>query len=302
MSRITSDILGMMGQRALADSRRAMNTAIERLATGKRINRASDDPAGLVAATNLSAQAKRAEREIHGLELSNRRLDATEGGLGVVSDLLVSLQSVVVEAANTGGRDKSEREALQIEAGSIIEALNHLSMSTSYNGEQILMGYHAGALGARTVVDSVTIDQTPKPDAPEDPFDPAYLEKLAEWAQHHGKTKVESHTIALADLAEGKALNLIDGDLKVAQEVVKAAVDQVSRSRAELGAKSNSNSSRIRALFAEFENTMAAKSAIEDTDFAREASELVRSQILGEASIRSILIGRQQAASVLRLL
>lgn len=273
MSRITNDILGMMGRRALAESQRAMHTALERLATGKRINRASDDPAGMAAVQNLSVQAKRAEREIASLERTHLRLDATEGGLGVVSDLLVSLQSVVVQAANTGATSKGEREALQVEADSIIAAINHVSTSTTFDGEQILRVYHAGGLGTTTVFGTAD-----------------------------GGDASETHSVSLADLAEGKSLNLLDGDLETAQKAVQAAVDGVARSRGALGTQSNSNRSRIRALFAEFENTMAARSAIEDTDFAREASELVRTQILGEASIRTILIGRQQAAGVLGLL
>ncbi len=302
MSRITSDILGMMGQRALADSRRAMSTAMERLSTGKRINRASDDPSGMAAATNLSAQAIRAEREIAGLELSNKRLDATEGGLGVMSDLLAELQGVVVSAANTGGMDKAEREALQIQASGIIDAINYASNTTIYNNELILEGYGAEQLG-RTGWSAPEDAGSARPEQWADESDEDYAHRVNEWEnQRPAAATFTGDHVTLADLGEGMVLNLVDGDMEVAQKVVQAAADQVSRSRADMGAKSNSNRSRINALSAEFENTMAAKSAIEDTDFAKETSEYVRTQILGEASIRAILIGQQQRMGALALL
>jgi flagellin len=304
VSRIATDILGLMGQRTLEQSRRAMNTALERLSTGKRINRASDDPAGMVAATNLSVQAKRAQGEISSLELTDKRLDATDGGLGAVGDLLCSLQSVVVEAANTGAKDNGEREALQVQAASIIQALDHVSVATVYDGDQILQGYHASALGVTGTDKLLAAAEAEKQEMVSRSDDPSLLETLRRQAEERpGQSRLSDlKTVSIADLADGKALNLIDGDLGAAQKVIKAAVDGVARSRAELGAQSNSNRSRINALFAEFENTMAAKSAIEDTDFAHETSELVRNQILGETSIRAILIGRQQAAGVVKLL
>lgn len=301
VSRITSDILGMMGQRSLDASHRAMNTALERLATGKRINRASDDPSGMVAAGNLSVQAKRAQREIASLERTNKRIDATEGGLGVVSDLLVELQGLVVSAADPDTKDKAEREALQVQAGSIIEAINYVSTATIYDGEQVLRASNSASLGNVKWNEWLDVPQTPKPEKEDGESPQAFSERLSAWHLSQIPRGVQ-HTLSLADLGEGKSLNLLNGDLETAQKVVKSAIDGVAAHRAMLGADSNSNSSRIRALSAEFENTMAAKSTIEDADFAHEMSALVRSQILEQASIKSILIGRQQATAALGLL
>jgi flagellin len=273
VSSILTNMFDLMGQRALDQSRRAMNTALERLATGKRINRASDDPAGMVAAGNLSMQAIRAQREMKALEGDNRTLDATEGGLSVVSDLLAELDGLVVSAASTGGLSPKEREALQVQASGILQAIDYVSTSTTYDGKQVITAYASSRIGSghRAVINPAT-----------------------------GSEDTVAYT--LADLAQGGALNLVDGDLEAAQKAVRAAVDGVGRDRAQLGATWRSNAARINALAAEFENTMAAKSAIEDTDYAREVSEYVRGQLLGEASIKAILIGRQQQQSILALL
>ena len=108
----------------------------------------------------------------------------------------------------------------------------------------------------------------------------------------------------LADLASGKALNVIDNtDLSDAQKVVEEAIRQVSSARGRLGAfQKNTVGATIRNLGVAFENTAAAESQIRDADFASETAALTRGQILASASTNVLALANQQPQSALQLL
>jgi flagellin len=108
---------------------------------------------------------------------------------------------------------------------------------------------------------------------------------------------------SLAALRSGGKLNLLHGDLEKAQDVVKAANQWASSSRASLGAFVGGLESERRALQVELENILGAKSQIEDTDYAAETSNLVRNQILQQTAIRTREIATNlQKETVLTLL
>ena len=130
------------------------NQTLERLATGKQINRASDDPSGLVALQgSLKPQAARLEKSIAGLERQNLYLNARDGALSVVADLTIQLDSLVTSAANTGGLSDEELDALQIEANSIVQTIDELSRTSTFQDQQILSGFSAAELGLAGAVD-----------------------------------------------------------------------------------------------------------------------------------------------------
>ena len=174
-------------------SQEALDTALERLATGSRINRASDNPAGAVAVQKFDAQLITIEKQISSAERANITLAARDGGMSVVSDLLVDLKAVVVLAGNSDVMSDAELEALQIEADSIVSAIDFLSNTSTYNGVQILSGYASRSLGGVS----------------------------KEVLQTDDTTLTERYSIA--DIAGG-ALNLSDGDLELALESVDGAI------------------------------------------------------------------------------
>jgi len=107
----------------------------------------------------------------------------------------------------------------------------------------------------------------------------------------------------LQDLASGKALNVVNGDLEEAQKVVSEAISQVSQLRGRLGAfQKNTLNPTIRNLGVAVENSEAAKSVIRDADFATETASLTRSQILSQAASNSLTLANQQPQQVLALL
>ena len=105
-----------------------MNRTMERLVTGKRINRTSDDPSGAIAVSAFKQDQRKLTADIAGKEREMKRLGAYEGAGSVVSEMLTDLQAMVTGAANAGGLSKEEREAMAMEAGSIIKTIDYLAM------------------------------------------------------------------------------------------------------------------------------------------------------------------------------
>jgi flagellin len=129
------------------ESRRALNASLERLASGKRINRAADDPAGLMAVTAMDAQRRSITEKIKSFEATAYTYGAKDGALGVVGDLVAELDGLVVAAANRGGMSEGELSALQIEADSILGAIDDLAFTSRFKNELLLSGFDSGRLG-----------------------------------------------------------------------------------------------------------------------------------------------------------
>lgn len=254
----------LRNEHALGRASHAIHTSLERLATGKRINRASDDPAGMIASEDLRASERSIQRRIADLNQEDAFLGAREGAQSVLSDMLIELKGLVVSAANRDGLSDSERQGLQDQASSIIQTIDGLSNTTTFKHEQILQGFHSTLLGARPSTIS---------------------------AANH---RTDDSALTLADLQRGGRLNLLDGDLETAQQVVELAAGQVNSSRAAMGARAQSIQHEIGALQTELENTSAARSQIEDADFAKETAELVRNQVLQDAAVFSASLLHEQ--------
>ena len=103
MTQINTNVPSMLAQRILRSQSRGMVSALERLSTGLRINRGADDPAGLIASENLRAEKVGISTAIDNAERASNILGTAEGGLNEVSALLVELQGLVGQSANSGG-------------------------------------------------------------------------------------------------------------------------------------------------------------------------------------------------------
>jgi len=118
-----------------------LNTALERLATGKQVNRASDDPSGMISINAHEAEIYSLNKEFDAITQQESYLGAKEGGLSVLSDLIIDLESLIVEAANTGGLSQSEIDAKAQEAQSIINGIDSIARTTMFKGESVLQEY-----------------------------------------------------------------------------------------------------------------------------------------------------------------
>jgi flagellin len=140
MTRINTNVASLLGQRVLNANNTALNTSLERLSTGLRINRGKDDPAGLIASQNLRAEIAGLDQAIKNAERADQVVNIAEGGLGEISALLNEVQALVTETANTGGLSSEEREANQLQIDSILQTIDRLASATSFQGLRLLNG------------------------------------------------------------------------------------------------------------------------------------------------------------------
>lgn len=151
MSRINTNVTSLIAQRALQSNQQNLNTSLKRLSTGLRINTGADDPAGLIASEALRAEQTGITSAITNANLATNVVGTAEGGLNEVSSLLNQLGGLVNQSANTGALSQDQINANQLQVDSILNTINRISNSTSFQGRQLLDGslaYTVSSAGA----------------------------------------------------------------------------------------------------------------------------------------------------------
>ncbi|MBI9016604.1 MAG: flagellin [Phycisphaerae bacterium] len=160
MSRINTNVSALISTRILNDNNASMNKSLEKLSTGLRINRGSDDPAGLIASENIRKQIAGTETGIKNANRAINVVGTAEGGLSEISDMLIEVQSLLGEAANSGGMSQDEIDANQQQVDSILNSIDRIANSTEFEGMKLLNGNKAYTASATTANAARVSDQT----------------------------------------------------------------------------------------------------------------------------------------------
>ncbi|MCB9838266.1 MAG: hypothetical protein H6813_02915 [Phycisphaeraceae bacterium] len=282
---VRTNIPNLRAQHALGRAQGIVAQAAERLATGKRINRAADDPSGLIAADNLASERQELNGRISSSERQLHLLGAREGALSVIEDLFHELNGLALEAANGDALGEEEKRGLQIQAEAIYNTIDHLVQTASFNGKRIL---------AESTL--VTTGSTARVEAGLD------ISKLGvvtrETQTDSGET--QTTTYSLKDLFG--ALNFVDGDVEKAAESIGSALDTITGLRAGNGVKIQQIERDVRVWGNRLNEVTDAESKIRDADFARETTELIRGQLLEQAAIEMLKVSAEIPKAALALL
>ncbi|MBL8747025.1 MAG: flagellin [Phycisphaerae bacterium] len=241
----------------------AASRIMNSLATGFRINRAADDPAGLISSLNLSSSLQRLDAESRSLSRTDLTLSAADGAMTEVSDLLNDAEGLAVASASTGGASPEEREAMQLEFDSIMQSVDRLASSSGFNGRRLFDGRMTLGVGE----DSITL------------------------------SKLSTHDLGLS------GASLAGGDPQATIDAIRAARAHMTAARAEVGAfQKDAIAPRVRAMAIASENTASAVSIIRDTDYAAAFSAYARQGALISASGASLNATNASANGVLKIL
>lgn len=156
MTTINTNIASLTAINILQKNNADLNVRLERLASGLKINSGKDDPAGLVASENLRSQMAGIQQVIDNSSRATNVIGTAEGALNEVSALLVELQSLVVESANTGALSDEEIQANQRQVDSILDSINRISNATAFSGSKLLNGsfeYTTSGVNASNLAD-----------------------------------------------------------------------------------------------------------------------------------------------------
>jgi len=140
MSRINTNVPSQIARRNLSENNKGLNTTLERLSTGLRINRGKDDPAGLIASENLRAEKSALTAAIANAERADQFSNIAEGGLSEISSLLTELRGLVTASASTSSTSAEEKSANQLQIDSILQTIDRLSEATNFQGIKLLNG------------------------------------------------------------------------------------------------------------------------------------------------------------------
>ncbi len=140
MARINSNIPSLIARTNLGRANQDLEVRLQRLATGLKINRGADNPAGLIVSERLRSEVSGLNQAVDNSQRASSVIATAEGALAEISDLLNSVRGLVVEAANTGAISAEERAANQLQIDSAIDTITRISNSASFGGLKLLNG------------------------------------------------------------------------------------------------------------------------------------------------------------------
>ena len=291
MAVVNTNVNASVAQNALIKNERSMNTAMERLSTGQRINAASDDAAGLAIASRMTSQVRGLEVGIRNANDAISMISVADGAMTEVSNMLQRMRELALQSAN-GTTTSADRSYMNSEYQNLITEIERISQNTQWNGRAILQGdangasdstvkYQVGANGGQTIgVNFGDISQSGG----------AAFQAFEISAAGAGSF-ITAGTTSSAMTTASAALTKID-----------SAITAVSTQRATFGASMNQLTYAVDNLASVKVNAEASRSQIQDTDYATETSELARTQIIQQAGTAMLAQANQAAVTVLALL
>jgi flagellin len=140
MARINSNVSAVTAQRHLNTAYRSLDSTLQKLSSGLRINRGADDPAGLIVSERLRSEISGVSQAIRNTQRASNVIATAEGALNEVAALLNSIQALTIEAANTGAFSLDEIKANQLQVDSAIESITRISNATTFAGRALIDG------------------------------------------------------------------------------------------------------------------------------------------------------------------
>ena len=274
MSVINTNLSAIKASNASTMASKALGTAMERLSTGKRINSAKDDAAGLAIATSMTSQVRGMNQSIRNANDGIALAQTAEGALGEVTNMLQRVRELATQAASGTYQDATDRVYMQTEVDELTAQIDSVVTNSKFNGVVLFDGSTA----------AVTV-QT-------------------------GANAADTVDLALSDLttlaASGGAAGSYDVSTAAAANALLTTLDTeldtISSARSGLGAGQNRLETVVNTLTSNVTNLSDARSRIEDTDYSAETTALAKAQILSQASTAMIAQANQSQQNVLSLL
>ena len=277
MSVINTNVKSLVAQNALTVNGRAMSKTMEQLSTGKRINTAADDAAGLAISNKMTSQIRGLNQAVRNANDSISMIQTAEGALGEVNNMLQRMRELAVQAANDTN-STADREFLQKEIDELVKEINRVGANTQFNNMNIL---NSGVgVSAATTTAKFQVGANDTNDLIEVTF-----------------TKISASALSIS------ALNIeSQASARTAIASIDAAIKLIDTDRASYGAAINRLTHAADNMANIAMNTSASRSRVLDTDYAQATTDLARTQIIQQAATAMLAQANQQPSSVLSLL
>jgi len=333
MAVVNTNISASISQAALAKNERALNKAMEQLSTGRKINSAADDAAGLAISTRMSTQIIGLEQAIQNASDAISMVNTAEGAMDEMTNLLQRMRELALQAAN-GTTDAADRSYLNLEYQALAAEIDRIADNTEWNGRTILNN-RANGSGSSMVAFQIGMDAGQTISVDFGDFTNAgtiYTDHATASAATVG-TAASAVTVFESDAGSflkfnagttltyasstgtgtttyiGSAASIAANSTASAQaaatrvlDAVDTALTAISNQRASFGAVSNQLTHAVDNLTNVVINAKDSRSRMMDTDYAASTSELARTQIIQQASTAMLAQANQLPQSVLQLL
>jgi len=285
---INTNVSATLASNALARNERTMSTAMERLSTGKRINSAADDAAGLAISARMASQVKGLEQAARNAADGISMVQTIEGAGKEIVNILTRMKELAVQSA-TGTLSATDRAALNTEFTELEKEITRVQTNTKWNTMALMEG------GPTTVNIQAGTNNTA-------------TDRMAivvkDWSLDNATAGDSAYGVDLDPLAIDNAAGITQG-IAAANTAITAldtAITNASSELATYGAYINRLEYAQDNLLNVAQNTDASRSRIEDADYASETSELAKTQIIAQAGTAMLAQANQIKQTVLALL
>jgi flagellin len=281
---VNTNVQSINAQRILGKNTMALSKSMEKLASGFRINRSSDDAAGLAISENLRAQIRGNEQAANNVQDGINLLNTLDGSFDVVTSNVQRMRELVVQGANDT-LSTDQRSSIDKEIQQLAKDVSRIANSTQFNNKNLMTGLAslriqvgANKASATNMIDLGTAGTNPFADSRATALG---ILGAADAVKISVKTNVSSL----------KSLSILD-----------AALTSVNNRRAAIGALSNRLEGAANNLSTSVENFSAAESRIRNVDVAKESATMTKNQILQQASSTILSQANQMPNMALNLL
>jgi len=278
--RINTNVASLTAQESNVNTNARIQGSLEKLSSGLRINKASDDASGLAIADKLRTQATSIKQGIENGNSAVTLLQIADKSMAEQSNILDIVKAKLIQA-NTDTTSTEGRESIRKDISKLLDQLDNIATQTNYNGRQLISDT-AGTAAADEHVFQVGEDSTDTITA--------------------GSVNSNTTGLSLDGIKALTANNLTKGEAASAQTLVNAAITELNGYRADLGSTQNQVESAVRNLMTQSTNVKAAESIIRDVDYAQESANFNKQNIISQAGSYAISQANNVQQNILRLL
>ena len=278
--RINTNVSSLTAQEAAQNTSKSVTSSLEKLSTGLRINKASDDASGLAIADKLRTQATSINQGISNGNSAVALLQIADKSMGEQSNILDTIKAKLIQA-NTDTTSDEGRESITKDVKKLLEQLNNIAKQTNYNGRQLISNE-----------DGITASNS-------------HVFQIGEKATDTikmGAVSANTTGLGLGALSTAAAATISKTDASTAQTAVNDAINTLNGFRGDIGSTQNQVESAVRNLMTQATNVKAAESIIRDVDYAQESANFNKQNIISQAGSYAISQANAVQQNVLRLL
>jgi len=262
-----------------------MGTAMERLSTGKRINSAGDDAAGLAIASRMASKVNGLEQAARNASDAISMIQTVEGAGKEILNILTRMKELAVQSAS-GTNSSTDQDALDLEFDQLNAEITRIQTNTTWNGKDLMNGDTGAATATSTV--NVQVGDTSGGTN-------VMTLSIKSWNTASPAGAYGANNVSALDISSG-------GNTGTAMSTLDSAISKASEELATYGSYINRLEYAQDNLLNVAQNTDASRSRIEDADYAAETSELAKTQIIAQAGTAMLAQANQIKQTVLALL